>query len=101
MSAIQPSPPIIIDLESDDLYKILGCSKGDSAATIRKAYRKLAARFHPDHGGNRDQFQKIKRAYEILSDPEQRDFYDSTGAAMPAQHDLESKAQETATGVLS
>lgn len=65
---------------SDDLYKILGVSKGASDAEIRKAYRKLAKELHPDlNPGDRasaDEFKKVSAAYAVLGDKEQRARYD-------------------------
>ena len=63
-----------------DYYIVLGVSRTESSAGIRDAFRKLAKQYHPDLGGpeSRDRFQEIARAYEILSDPEQRRTYDQT-----------------------
>ncbi len=46
---------------------------------IRKAYRKLVLKHHPDKGGDKEKFQKIQNAYEILSDPDQKEIYDKYG----------------------
>jgi molecular chaperone DnaJ len=63
-----------------DYYKILGVSKKSTTEEIKKAYRKLAIKFHPDKNpGNieaENKFKEIKEAYEILSDPQQRKIYD-------------------------
>src|SRR5215216_5693412 len=67
-------------METKDLYKILGVSKGASQEEIRRSYRKLARKHHPD--ANRDdpkaeeRFKEIQHAYEILSNPEKRREYD-------------------------
>src|SRR5215207_1542596 len=67
-------------MEIKDLYKILGVSKEASQEEIRKSYRKLARKYHPD--ANRDdpeaenRFKEIQHAYEILSNPEKRREYD-------------------------
>lgn len=52
-----------------DYYKILGLSNGATDDEIKKAYRKLAMKHHPDRGGSEEQFKDIATAYEILSDP--------------------------------
>jgi DnaJ-class molecular chaperone len=63
-----------------DYYIVLGVSRTESSGGIREAFRKLAKKYHPDLGGpeSTDTFQEIARAYEILSDPEQRRTYDQT-----------------------
>jgi DnaJ-class molecular chaperone len=62
--------------KGEDPYKILGVSSNTSSNDIKKSYRKLALKHHPDRGGDQVQFSKISNAYEILSDPEQRQNYD-------------------------
>lgn len=52
-----------------DYYKILGLSRGASDEDIKKAYRTLAMKHHPDRGGSEEQFKDIATAYEVLSDP--------------------------------
>jgi len=64
----------------DNYYKILGVTNGATASEIRRAYRILARRYHPDLNPgeeNADTFKKIARAYAVLADPEQRQQYDS------------------------
>ena len=58
-------------------YDILGVSENASPDEIKKAYRKLASKHHPDKGGDTLQFQNIEEAYRILSDPAQRQQYDN------------------------
>jgi len=60
-------------------YEILGVSKTASADDIRKAYRKLAGKMHPDKGGDQAKFQEFQHAYETLSDPKKREVYDNYG----------------------
>lgn len=63
------------------LYETLGVAPDADAADIKKAYRSLAQKNHPDKGGDEAVFKSIKKAYEILSDPERRARYDETGSA--------------------
>lgn len=67
------------DVDTTKLYEALGVSKDASAADIKKAYRKLAIKHHPDKGGDPEVFKEISRAYEVLSDPEKRKTYDEYG----------------------
>src|SRR5688572_17425073 len=66
-----------------DLYLMLEVGRSASVNDIKKAFRKLARRFHPDiNPGNRaaeERFKLITEAYEILSDPPKREFYDVNG----------------------
>ena len=68
-----------------DYYEILGLKKGADISEIKKAYRKLAKKFHPDtNGGNaraEQQFKEITEAYSILSDPKKKELYDKFGHA--------------------
>mmetsp|Transcript_6770 Transcript_6770/g.23640 ORF Transcript_6770/g.23640 Transcript_6770/m.23640 type:complete len:105 (-) Transcript_6770:1047-1361(-) len=54
--------------EFSNLYDVLGLHEGASEKEIRRAYRNLATREHPDKGGDEEKFKHIQRAYEILSD---------------------------------
>ena len=69
---------------SEDYYKILGVNKGASDAEIKKAYRKLAMKYHPDHTkGDKsaeEKFKKISEAYAVLSDKDKRKEYDTFGS---------------------
>ncbi|HYD32731.1 MAG TPA: J domain-containing protein [Azospirillaceae bacterium] len=80
---------------SDDPYKILGLDRTASQEDIRKAYRRLAKKHHPDlNPGNtvaEDTFKKASAAYDLLSDPEKRARFDrgeidASGAERPQQH---------------
>ncbi len=67
-----------------DYYSILGIKKDSSADEIKKAYRKLAHKYHPDKGGGKDaeeKFKEINEAYQVLSDPAKRSSYDRFGSA--------------------
>jgi curved DNA-binding protein len=70
-------------MEYKDYYKILGVERTAGADDIKKAYRKLAMKYHPDRNqGNKqseDKFKEINEAYEVLSDPQKRSRYDQLG----------------------
>ncbi len=67
-----------------NLYEVLGIDKGASEDEIKKAYRKLARKYHPDKNpGDKEaeeQFKEVQAAYDVLSDPEKRQQYDSWGS---------------------
>lgn len=60
-------------------YLVLGLQPDATPAQIKAAYRKLSKKHHPDAGGDREQWDKISQAYEVLSDPARRSKYDATG----------------------
>lgn len=62
-----------------DYYEILGISKNASPEEIKKAYYKLAHKYHPDKGGEEKKFKEINEAYQVLSDKEKRNQYDRYG----------------------
>lgn len=70
---------------ADDYYKILGVEKNADPSEIKKAYRKLAMKYHPDKTkGDKsleEKFKKISEAYAVLSDPEKKNQYDTYGSA--------------------
>ncbi len=72
-------------MSATDYYKSLGVEKSASDAEIKKAYRKLAMKYHPDHTkgdkSSEEKFKKISEAYAVLSDPEKRKQYDTYGSA--------------------
>eukprot|EP00550_Attheya_septentrionalis_P003793 CAMPEP_0198285470 /NCGR_PEP_ID=MMETSP1449-20131203/4733_1 /TAXON_ID=420275 /ORGANISM="Attheya septentrionalis, Strain CCMP2084" /LENGTH=396 /DNA_ID=CAMNT_0043982879 /DNA_START=137 /DNA_END=1327 /DNA_ORIENTATION=- len=71
------------NLLSDEFYAILGCDKNADDGALKKAYRKLAVKWHPDKNPGNEQatknFQKISEAYATLSDPPKRKLYDQYG----------------------
>uniref|UniRef100_A0A1B0GMJ1 Uncharacterized protein n=2 Tax=Phlebotomus papatasi TaxID=29031 RepID=A0A1B0GMJ1_PHLPP len=65
-----------------DYYRILGIQRGATDEDIKKAYRKLALKYHPDKNktpGAEDRFKEVAEAYEVLSDKKKRDVYDRFG----------------------
>lgn len=66
-----------------DFYAILGVDKKATQDDIKKAFRKLAHKHHPDKGGSDEKFKEITEAYSILSDEKKRREYDTYGQAFP------------------
>lgn len=66
-----------------DYYNVLGVDKKASEDDIKKAFRKLAHKHHPDKGGSDEKFKEITEAYSILSDAKKRREYDTYGQAFP------------------
>ena len=66
-------------------YDLLGVSKNASDKEIKTAFRKLAAKHHPDKGGDHKKFTELNEAYQILSDPEKKSMYDQFGTVDPQQ----------------
>lgn len=65
-----------------DYYEVLGVGKSASADEIKKAFRRLAIKYHPDKaGGDEDKFKEVNEAYEVLKDPSKRQRYDQFGHA--------------------
>lgn len=63
----------------EDYYKILGVPRGANQAEIKKAYRSLAHKYHPDKGGDEKKFKEVNEAYQVLSDNDKRAQYDQFG----------------------
>ena len=71
-----------------DYYASLGLLRGASEADIKKAYRKLAHKYHPDvskEAGAEARFKEIAEAYQTLKDPRKRAAYDRLGAHAPGE----------------
>ena len=85
-------------MEFIDYYKILGLNKNASAEDIRKAYRKLARKHHPDLNPNdkeaHKKIQQINEANEVLSDPEKRKKYDQYGKDWQHAEEFEKARQQ-------
>jgi len=67
------------DADTTKFYKMLEVEKSAGEAEIKKAYRKMAIKHHPDKGGDPEKFKEISRAYDVLSDPDKRSKYDKYG----------------------
>ena len=72
-------------MDYKDYYETLGVSRNASADDIRKAYRKLAMKYHPDRNPDdkqaEERFKEINEAYQVLNDPQKRAHYDRVGSA--------------------
>src|SRR3954465_15682434 len=69
-------------MAAQDLYSILGVPKEASEEDVKKAYRRLARKYHPDvnkEKGAEEKFKEISAAFEVLGDPQKRELYDEFG----------------------
>src|SRR6202035_1177348 len=83
-----------------DYYAILGLARGASEDDIKKAYRRLARKYHPDvskEAGAEEKFKEIAEAYQTLKDPEKRAAYDQLGAPPPARNSSRRRAGSSST----
>jgi curved DNA-binding protein len=76
---------MVMEMAATDYYKTLGVEKGASADDIKKAFRKLAVKYHPDRNpdnkGSEDKFKEINEAYAVLSDSKKKEEYDTYGSS--------------------
>ena len=75
-------------MEYKDYYQIMGVGRDASADDIKRAYRRLARKFHPDVSKEKDaeaRFKEVGEAYEVLRDPEKRAAYDALGTRKPGE----------------
>ena len=70
-------------MSNQDFYATLGVARGASDDEIKKAYRKLAMKYHPDRNPGdaaaEEKFKEIQKAYDVLSDPQKKSAYDQFG----------------------
>src|SRR4030095_15517530 len=74
-------------MEYKDYYKVLGVARTANADEIKRTYRKLARRYHPDvskESNAEEKFKEVQEAYEVLRDTEKRAAYDQLGAQWKA-----------------
>ena len=67
------------EIDNKKLYEVLGVTNSATQTEIKKAFKKLAIKHHPDRGGDAEKFKECNAAYEVLSDPEKRKTYDQYG----------------------
>lgn len=80
-------------MKYQDYYKILGVDRNADAATIKKAYRKMARKYHPDVNKDataEDRFKEVNEAYDVLRDEEKRKAYDQFGSNWKHGHEFNS-----------
>ena len=88
--------------QKEDYYKALGVSRTASADDIRKAYRRLARKHHPDvNPGDKsaeEKFKKISEANDVLSDPKKREVYDKFGSYSDSLRDAAARGATAGPG---
>jgi curved DNA-binding protein CbpA len=82
------------------LYEDLGVAPDADETTIKRAYRKRAAKAHPDAGGKREDFERLNEAKLVLLDPRRRQKYDETGETDTAPDNAFAEALNAATAAL-
>lgn len=73
--------------QSHNLYDELGVPSTADEQEIRQAYRRRAQQCHPDKGGDKEEFQRVKQAFDVLGDPERRESYDATGDVLELEQE--------------
>ena len=76
-----------------DPYAILGLTKGATTDEVKKAFKRLAMKYHPDRGGDEDKFKEIKAAYELVKDgppqPKMEDLFKQSWSAFTQGGDFQ------------
>ena len=78
-------------MEFKDYYKIMGLSRDATQDEVKRSYRKLARKYHPDVSDDpeaEERFKEVGEAYEVLKDPEKRAAYDQLGAQWKSGQDF-------------
>ena len=84
---------VIVAAKARDYYEVLGVSRSASDREIKRSFRKLALKYHPDKNqaaGAEEKFREIADAYAVLSDPEKRKQYDTYGSEDPSRSNVRS-----------
>ena len=84
-----------------DPYATLAVPLDADDAVIRAAYRRLAQKFHPDKGGELEDFRAVQKAYELIGTEDAREYYALNGAEAPTIGHVESEAFNLITGIFS
>ena len=88
-------------MKYQDFYKILGVERTADASEIKKAYRRLARKYHPDMNkaaNSEEKFKEVNEAYEVLKDAEKRKAYDQFGSDWKHGHEFNAGGWSGTTG---